>query len=171
MSADTHPANLDDNELLRQCEARQQRRSGPGGQHRNKVETAVILRHRPTGVSAEANERRSAADNRRVALRRLRIRLALAVRRDRDPEAFRPGALWTARCRGGRVSINAGHADFPALLAEALDALACCDDDVKAAAGLLTITPSQFVGFLKKEPQAFAALNDRRRQAGLRALR
>ena len=58
-----HPAALSPEELLHQCRARRTRRSGPGGQHRNKVETAGVLTHAPTGVQAEANERRSQAEN------------------------------------------------------------------------------------------------------------
>ena len=54
----THPALCKIEQLRDECEVRFQRRSGPGGQHRNKVETAVILIHAPTGVKAEANERR-----------------------------------------------------------------------------------------------------------------
>ena len=54
-----HPARLPIDELLADCEERRLRRGGPGGQHRNKVETAVELTHRPTSVAAEANERRS----------------------------------------------------------------------------------------------------------------
>ena len=54
-----HPASLDVQRLLVDCESRRERRGGPGGQHRNKVETAVVLRHLPTGIVAEANERRS----------------------------------------------------------------------------------------------------------------
>ena len=36
-----HPAALPFDALLKECEVRRLRRSGPGGQHRNKVETAV----------------------------------------------------------------------------------------------------------------------------------
>lgn len=81
MSSPTpHPATLEDSELLTACEIRFTRRGGPGGQHRNKVETAVILRHRPTGLSAEAHELRSQSENRRVALSRLRFELAVHFR-------------------------------------------------------------------------------------------
>lgn len=171
MSEDVHPANLNGDELLAQCEMRRQRRSGPGGQHRNKVETAVVLLHRPTGVVAEANERRSAAENKRVALKRLRLRLALSVRRGVVADAFQPSELWASRCHNGRISISAEHADFPALLAETLDVLEHHADDHKAAADELTITASQLIGLLKKEPRAFSALNERRRKSGLRRLR
>ena len=85
-----HPAALDPEVLARQCEFRATRRSGPGGQNRNKVETAVVLTHRPTGLTAQASERRTQGENRRAALERLRLELALTIRQPICPDAKRP---------------------------------------------------------------------------------
>ena len=164
-----HPAALPPEQLLKDCQMRLTRRSGPGGQHRNKVETAVVLLHRPSGVRAEAAERRSQAQNRRVALFRLRLNLALEARAERAADEV-PSPLWLSRCAGGRVSVSPSHADFPAVLAEALDTLSAHDMDPKQAATALGCTVSQFVKLLKKEPRALASVNRHRQEHRLRPL-
>ena len=74
---------LDDDQLLGQCRVEFRRASGPGGQHRNKVESAVRLTHLPSGIVAGASERRSQHDNRALALARLRAKLERLHHRER----------------------------------------------------------------------------------------
>lgn len=164
-----HPAAHEPQQLLADCAIKQTRRSGPGGQHRNKVATAVTLTHRPTQVQAEASERRSAAENRRVALLRLRLNLALEVRGDFAQAP--PSARWRARVRGGRLSIATRHDDFPSLLAEALDRLDDTGMDCQQAAEALSVTVSQFVKLLKREPRALEQVNVRRAALGMGRLK
>lgn len=156
-------------QILAECDVRRLRRSGPGGQHRNKVETAISLHHLPTGTRAEASERRSQAQNRSVALFRLRVNLAMEVRCRCGPDHV-PSTLWQSRCGGG-LKVSASHEDFPALLAEALDVLAALDADPKRSAARLNCTPSQLVRLLKLDPRALLLVNQWRKDRQLHALR
>ncbi len=76
--------------LLAECDETFFTGGGPGGQHRNKTESAVRLLHRPTGVVVTATERRSQPQNRGAALERLRARLAARAHVPRPRRATRP---------------------------------------------------------------------------------
>jgi protein subunit release factor B len=69
-----------DDALVAQCEVDRYRASGPGGQHRNKTESAVRVRHRASGLSAIAEESRAQGENKARAIRRLREHLAIELR-------------------------------------------------------------------------------------------
>jgi hypothetical protein len=165
-----HPAALPPDVLMADCDVERTRRGGPGGQHRNKVETAVVIKHRPTGVQGAASERRSQDLNRQTAAQRLRVNLALQVRQPVELGQA-PSEVWRSRVRGRQIAVSVDHADFPALLAEALDQLVACGWDVAEAAAKLEISTSQLTKFLQREPEACVLLNRQRAARQLRPLR
>jgi protein subunit release factor B len=61
--------------LKRQAIIETYRSSGPGGQRKNKTETAVRIKHLPSGITVIATEYRSQSQNRELAFERLRERL------------------------------------------------------------------------------------------------
>ena len=86
MTDHCHLVELSDEKLLEQCSVKRTRGSGPGGQHRNKVETAIVITHLKTGVIGEASEKRSQDDNKVVAIKRLRQNLAILIRSKRTEQ-------------------------------------------------------------------------------------
>ena len=166
----SHPAALDVESLSKQCVFTKGRMSGPGGQHRNKVETAVFITHTPTGLESHAGERRESQVNRAVAITRLRLALATEIRCP-VPAGEIGTPLWRSRLSpkrdaegrtSNRISCSPDHADYPALLAEALDTIADAGWDHAKAALRLGTTPSQLLRFVKDHPPAFVRLNAER---------
>lgn len=90
------------------------RGSGPGGQHRNKTDSCVILTHRPTGISVRCEAERSQQRNRDLALRLVRHKLyeaeahSRAERRNAQRSSqigsgMRGDKIRTVRCQAGSV--------------------------------------------------------------------
>jgi len=164
-----HPASLEADVILAQCSMRRGRTSGPGGQHRNKVQTQVVYLHSPTDLSATAGESRSPARNAKIAMARLRLVLATKARvLAPSPE---PSSLWVSRCIKGRVKVNDEHWDFPAVLAEALDQVLECGLDQKSAALRLECSSSQLIKLVAKHAPALRWWNAARTERGMSALR
>lgn len=165
-----HPAMLSDDDLLAQCEWTRGRDGGPGGQNRNKVETAVTITHTPTGLSAKAGERRTVRENKPVAIRRLRLALA-TKHRVGVPNGDCRTELWRTRVKNGKIVLSTRHRDFPAMLAEALDAIGAAGLDIGKAATRLGCTASQLIKLVKEHPPAWSALNDARAAKGAKKLK
>jgi len=64
-----------DEELLRECEVDTFRSSGPGGQHVNKTESAVRLKHLPSGLVVTCRTHRSQHQNKALCLQKLRVKI------------------------------------------------------------------------------------------------
>lgn len=143
---------LSDSELMAQCSEDGYKASGPGGQRRNKVETGSRVRHRPSGISAQAGDSRSREENRGRALRRLRERIAFEVRApyEETPEL-------AAQRHGEKLAVNTKNPAYPIVAATALDALVETGGSYAKAAVQLGISTSQLIKFLKNDRELWRA--------------
>ena len=81
--------------LLADCDVTPFKSSGPGGQKKNKTESSVRVRHRPTGITRIATESRSQSRNRTLALERVwkELRRRAAKKKPRVPTRPSSGAV------------------------------------------------------------------------------
>lgn len=83
-------ARLSDAELARQCVAEAFHASGPGGQGVNTSDSAVRMRHVPTGITVTSREQRSQLQNRQECLRKIRERLRQRSMRPKPRKPTKP---------------------------------------------------------------------------------
>jgi len=171
-----------DNRLLAECRLETFRASGRGGQKRNKTRSAVRLVHLPSLLEAIANESRSQIANRRMALRRLRHRLALQLRQPIDlpgdnwqiPQWFQclrpalPGIHYSHR---PLACLSSRHELYPAAMGLLLDVLAAVRWSISDAAAHLECSTAALVRFLEADGQLWAHVNQHRAAAALKPLR
>jgi hypothetical protein len=168
-----HPAlGLSDRDLVAECEVHTYRASGPGGQKRNKVESAVRIRHLPTGVAAVAAESRSQLENRPQALRRLRAAIAVHVRSVIDPAQYQhPEEVIAVMSPNGRLRVNDQNPHYPIVVSTVLNVLAACAGRVSDAAQVLGLSTHHLTQFLAEHPHAWQEVNRIRQQQGRRPLK
>ena len=153
-----------DAQLLAECEVHRHRASGPGGQHRNKVSSAIRLRHKPSDLVAIGAESRLQGENQARALRRLRIAIALVARVPCPNEPAWPRSVHVVR---GRLRVSESNPGFPAALALVLDAFVDFGGHPAPVAKRLGITGSSLTRFLRGHPQAWREVVRIRADAGL----
>jgi|GEM_PF-417148 len=117
--------NLSDADLLKLCEVSAYKGSGPGGQHRNKTNSGVKLRVESGELRVESYscDDRSAHVNKLLALKKLRMKIALQIRE-------KPTAKIPFSFPGSDGKISQDNILYPQFIADVLDRL---DDFDKAA--------------------------------------
>ena len=156
--------------LLQQCRIETYRASGPGGQKRNKTSSAVRITHVPTRVQATAADSRSQHDNRRRALDRLRLALALQVRQEFAP-ASPPPAWWNQIIDpSGHIRMSRRNPVYCPAIAHVLDVLDAAGGSLADAARALGTNTSNLVDTLADDALVWAATQHLRQRHGLPTL-
>jgi hypothetical protein len=164
------PELLADDRLLAQCRIDHYRGSGPGGQKRNKTSNAVRLLHTPTGTIATATESRSLQENKLYALRRLRLKLACAVREPIDLLTFAP-PVWFRDVRHDRkLAISHRHPHHAAVGGLMLDLFSALSGNPAAVAINLGLSTSEVIKFLESESTFWSMANRIRSDLGAEPL-
>ncbi|GMH09683.1 hypothetical protein Nepgr_011524 [Nepenthes gracilis] len=173
---------LPDEQLMGQCEMETFKASGPGGQHRNKRESAVRLKHLPTGIIAQAVEDRSQHKNRASALSRLRVLLALKVRNAVDLDAYSPPhelllilpAKSTVRALECGPQIKPNNPKFVLGMQALLDLLYAVKGSISEAAqfwGTVKLSTGALSRLILSDDQLRMAVNELRTSMGLKSLK
>lgn len=163
-----------DDQLIAQSEVDRYRASGPGGQHRNKTESAVRLRHKLSGASAIGEDSRSQSENKLHAVRRLRAAIALDVREPVNLEAYVPSPRLAAMVAAGTAPLGAKTkltGAYWAGMAELLDLLVAGKLEIAATAQRLGITTGAMSKLILHDDAVARVVNDLRRAAQMRPLR
>ena len=169
---------LDDGLLLRQCRVDVRRDSGPGGQKRNKIESAVRITHEPTSIVANAADERSQARNKEIALKRLRNKIAMTVRRtetwlsdDLENTVFPEELLGYLPWKKSSLVVGKRSELRPIAQQALLDVLDASKGSLAVAAKTLGTTTSQLSKLITNDDDLLDATNTLRRQYDVFPLR
>jgi hypothetical protein len=161
---------LTDPQLLAECDVDTYRGPGPGGQKRNKTDSAVRLRHMPTGLIVVAGESRSQAENRTRALKRLREALALRIRHEVTADVM-PPAITACIDKMGRLGVGRRDARYLPCAGAMLDLLAAYGGSVGDVAKRVGLTTGNVSKFLTGDDDVMTEANRLRAAFGLKPLR
>ncbi len=172
----------DETALLKNCRVDTYKSHGPGGQRKNKVETAIRLVHEPSGISAQGQQTRSQARNKTLALRNLRMHIACTCRLPQDlahlaipdeiAECFqrsaRPGSAGHVKLR---LSLPSGNRCFWPVAAFVLDVFDAAEGQLSRASRALGISTANLAAFLRNHRHLLAAAQAIRKANGHTPLR
>jgi len=167
----------DKDDLLKDCRVDAYKSPGPGGQRKNKVETAIRLVHKPSGLSAQGQATRSQRQNKSLALRNLQMHIACGLRTPADPEqleipaeiseCLQPiGNSASGSAAKMRLTVSTGNRLFWAAAAFVLDVFEASGGKLADAARAIGVSTSNLASFLRRHRALLAAAQQIRKANG-----
>ena len=162
---------LNDRQFLQQCRCDTYMASGHGGQKRNRTYSAVRLTHLETGLSVIAEESRSQGENRIKALKRLRMALALYIRKAPSAESFTmPEEIRSFFREDCPLQINKKNSQYPLFCATVLDVVYMEGGRIGDASRVLNTSTGRLNKFLSRDKDLFISVNELRAHFKLKPL-
>lgn len=149
---------LSDEELIKHCTIDFFKATGPGGQKKNKTESAVRLTLKEDSITASASEERQQSVNRIRALKRLKLQIALEMRE--------PAEKWT-----GQLNMNPKNSDYPLFVGCLIDNLVDQSWQISSAAANLGLSTGQLIKILGKSDTLWQFINREKQKAGHKVLK
>ena len=140
---------MNDEDLSARCRISFAKGSGPGGQKRNKTSSLAKVELPELSLAASDCTERSQFCNRKNALKKLRMLIALNYRKQRT---IAPERL--------ECSLNA--ADYPLFAAQLLDILDSCSFNHRAAADICGCSPTAILKKIGRDPELWKFFQSKR---------
>lgn len=149
---------LEDNEFIKYCLIDFYKARGPGGQKKNKTESAVRLTLKNSSISATASEDRQQSVNKTRAIKRLKLQIAFELRQ--TPEK------WL-----GQLDMNPSNKKYPLFCAVLFDHLEMQNWQVSTVSEIYNISTSKLIKIISKNDNVWQRINNERQKLGLKPLK
>jgi hypothetical protein len=131
---------LPDADFLKLCEISSYKGSGPGGQHKNKTNSGVKLKlkiekNSQLIIESYSCDDRSSHINKLLALKKLRLKIALQIREE-------PATQIPFPFPGSDGKISPDNNLYPQFIADILDRITLCKGDLSEAAKMWGLSKS-----------------------------
>jgi len=155
---------MDDDTLCRYCTFEFFKGSGPGGQHRNKVSSAVRVKLEALGLAAEDCSERTQHRNRSRALEKLRRAIVISIRK---PLAGAAGGGEDDASSGIPFECSIRNPRYHLFAALLLDRLEASGFDQRQVAEIYGVSPTALIRKTAADPVLWTWCQQRRRELGL----
>ncbi|MCM8531461.1 MAG: peptide chain release factor-like protein [Lentisphaeraceae bacterium] len=149
---------LSDQELLNICNTDHFIATGKGGQKRNKTSSAVRVTLKDSHILASASNDRQQSVNKKLALRKLRIAIALEIREEAKP--------WL-----GQWDMNIKNPKYPIFIACLIDNLKELNWQVSEVAKAFNISTGKLIKTISRDDSLWQFVNKERQRAGHKTLK
>ena len=149
---------MSDEELLNNCKTDHFIATGNGGQKRNKTSSAVRLSLKNSDISVTASEDRQQSVNKKRAIRKMRIAIAMEMREQ--------ATEWD-----GQLDMNTKNTQYPLFIACLTDNLFDKNWQVSEVAKSMDISTGKLIKIIAKDDNLWQFINKERQRSGYKPLK